>query len=131
MVSSLSPHNLHLLSYCALSVLALISLVLMALFYAAIRRDYVSLLNFPFLSHGQVFSCEICLLVVKNRPQSWFFFQCSFPIYCQSVLHRVVSIIFDGCNQSSFVFFCVIIESLCRCVNAVFNDSKSSFSILS
>ena len=38
MVSSLSPHNLHLLFCCVLSILAFIWLVLMALFCAAIRR---------------------------------------------------------------------------------------------
>ena len=31
----------------------------MALFCAAIRKDAGSLLKFPFLSHIQVFSCEI------------------------------------------------------------------------
>ena len=62
MISSLSPHNLHLLFCCVLSILALIWLILMALFYAAIRRDSVSLLKFPFLSHVQVSSVR-CLLV--------------------------------------------------------------------
>ena len=41
MVSSLSPLNLHLLFCCVLSLLALIRLVLMALFCAAIRRNSV------------------------------------------------------------------------------------------
>ena len=50
MVSSLSPHSLHLLFCCVLSILALIWFVLMALSRAAIRRDSVSLLKFPFLS---------------------------------------------------------------------------------
>ena len=54
-VSSLSPHSLHLLFCCVLSILALIWLVLMALSCAAIRRDSVSLLKFPFLSQVQVF----------------------------------------------------------------------------
>ena len=66
MVSSLSPHNLHLLFYSVLSILALIWLVFMTLFSAAIRRDSVSLLRFPFLSHVQVFSVWCCLLVVQN-----------------------------------------------------------------
>ena len=57
-VSSLSPHSLHLLFCCVLSIPALIWLVFMALFCASIRRDSVSLLKFPFLSHFQVFSCE-------------------------------------------------------------------------
>ena len=38
----------------------------MVLFCAAIRRDSVSLLRFPFLSHVQVFSCEIRLFVAWN-----------------------------------------------------------------
>ena len=59
MVSSLSPHNLHLLFCCVLSILALIWFVLMALSCAAMRRDSVSLLKFPFLSHVQVLSRTI------------------------------------------------------------------------
>ena len=56
-VSSLSSHYLHLLFCCVLSILALRWLVLMALFWVAIRRDSVSHLRFPFLSHIQVFLC--------------------------------------------------------------------------
>ena len=62
MVLSQSPHNPHLLFCCILSIHALIWLVLMALFWAAIKRDSVSLLRFPFLSHVQVFSCEMLLI---------------------------------------------------------------------
>ena len=58
-VSSLLPYNLHLQFCCVLSILALIKLVLMALFYAAIRRDLVSLFRSPFLSLDHVFSCEL------------------------------------------------------------------------
>ena len=61
MVSSLSPHNLYLLFCSVLSILALIWLVLMALFCAAIR-DSLSLLKFQFLSHIHVFSCEMSLI---------------------------------------------------------------------
>ena len=42
-VPSLSPHNLHLLFSCISSILALIWLILMALFWASIRRDSVLL----------------------------------------------------------------------------------------
>ena len=45
MVSSLSPQSVHLLYCIVLSILALTWLVLTALFFAAIRRDSVSLLN--------------------------------------------------------------------------------------
>ena len=68
MVSSLSPHNQHLLFCCVLSVLALIWLVFMALFCSAIRRDSVSFLKFPFLSHFQVFSCEMSFISYLKRP---------------------------------------------------------------
>ena len=78
MVSSLSSHNLHLLFYCVLSILALIWLVLIPLFCAAFRRDSVSLLMFPFLSHVQVFSC--CFLVFLKYPQSWVFFPFCFLV---------------------------------------------------
>ena len=47
-VSSLSPHSLHLLFCCVLSILALIWFVLMALSCAAIRRGSVSLLRFHY-----------------------------------------------------------------------------------
>ena len=49
-VSSMSPRCLHLLFCWFLSILALIRLIFMALSYAAIRRDSVSLLRFPVLS---------------------------------------------------------------------------------
>ena len=44
----------------------------MALFYTAIRRDSVSLLKFPFLSHVQVFSCEISLVCRLKFPYNSF-----------------------------------------------------------
>ena len=62
MVSSLSPHSLHLLFCCVLSILALIWLVLMTLFCVAVRKDSVSLLNFPFLNPFQVLSCEMLFI---------------------------------------------------------------------
>ena len=52
----------NLLFFCVLSILTLIWLVLMVLFCAAIRRDSVSLLRFPFLSHVQVCSFEMSLV---------------------------------------------------------------------
>ena len=57
-----------------------------------------------------------------------FFFPFLFPSYCHSVVHRVISIISDGCYQSSFVDFYVVFESLYRCVKAVFDAGKSSSS---
>ena len=63
-VSSLSPHSLHLLFCCVLSILALIWLVLMV----AMRRDSVFLLKFPFLSQVQVFCCEMLFIRRLKRP---------------------------------------------------------------
>ena len=105
MVSSLSLHSLHLLFCCVLSILALIWLVLMALFCAAIRRDSVSLLMFPFLSPVQVLTCEMLFISRLKCPES------CFPSYfCFLVIVILLSIVLsvffsDGCNQSSFVFF--------------------------
>ena len=67
-VSSLSPHSLHLLFCCILSILALIWFVIMALSCAAMRRDSVSLLKFPFLSQVQVFWGEMLFISSLKRP---------------------------------------------------------------
>ena len=67
-VLSLPSHNLHLLFCCVLSTLALIWLVLIALFSTAIRRDSVSLLKFPFLNHVHVFLWEMLLISRLKRP---------------------------------------------------------------
>ena len=62
-VSSLSPDNKLLLFCCVLSICALIWLVFMSLFCAAIRRDSLSLLRFPFLAMS-TFSRVRCRLLV-------------------------------------------------------------------
>ena len=62
-VSSLLQRNLHFLFCCVLSILAMIWLVLVALFCTAIKRDSVSSLKFPCLIHVHVF-CVWCFLVV-------------------------------------------------------------------
>ena len=61
-VSSLSPHSLHLLFCCVLSILALIWFVLMTLSCAANRRDSVSLLRFPLLARSRFSVVRCCLL---------------------------------------------------------------------
>ena len=80
MVLSLSSYMLHLLFYYVLSILALIILVQLALFCASIRRDSVSLLRFPFLSHVQVFSYEMLLISRLKRPTSCFSSHFCFPV---------------------------------------------------
>ena len=67
-VSSVWLHSLYLLFCRVLSILTFIWLVLMALFSAAIRRDSVSLLRFPFLSLVQVFLCEMVFISRLKRP---------------------------------------------------------------
>ena len=71
-VSSLSPHNLHLLFSCVLSIISFIWLVLMALFCAVIRRDSIFLLRFPFLCHVQVFLCEMLFISRLKSPSIFF-----------------------------------------------------------
>ena len=97
-VSSLSPHNLHLLFCCVLSILALIWLVLMALFCAAVRRGSVSLLRFPFLSHVYIFSCKMSLVSRLKSP-------CSPSPFCFLVI--VVPLVLVP-----LVLFLVVITSL-------------------
>ena len=80
-VSSLAPHNLHFLFCSILSILALIWLVLMALFCAAIRRDSVSLLRSLFLRHFQVFSCEMSLVCRLKCQYSCFSFHFFFKLF--------------------------------------------------
>ena len=58
--------------FCVLSIFALIWLVLMALFCAAIRRNSVSLLKFPFLGHVPDFLCELLFISRLKRPSSCF-----------------------------------------------------------
>ena len=57
-----------------------VSLVFMALFCAAIRRDLVSLLKFPFHRHFLVFSCEISSVCRSKYPYSRFSFHFGFLI---------------------------------------------------
>ena len=93
-------------------------------FMLPIRRDSVSLLKFPFLSHVQVLSCEMFIYWSFKTPMELFSFPFLFPSYCYSVIYSVVSIVSDGRNQFSFVFFYVVFESLYGCVNAVFDAGK-------
>ena len=81
-VPSLSPHDLHLLFCCVLSLLALIWLFLMALFCAAFWRDSVSQKKFPFVSHIHVFTCEMSLVNHLKLPQSRFPSHFCFLVIC-------------------------------------------------
>ena len=89
MVSSLSLHSLHLLFCYVLPILALIWLVLTALSCVAIRKDFVSLLKFPFLSKVQVFSCDI--LFISRLKHPW----CCFPSHFCFVVVILLSLVFS------------------------------------
>ena len=67
-ISSQSLQNLYFLFYCVISILALIWLVLIALFYASIKRDSTSLLRVPFLNHVYFFSSEKSLFSRLKCP---------------------------------------------------------------
>ena len=122
-ISSLSSHNLHLLFCCMLSIFALMWFVFMVLFCAAIRRDSVFLIRFPFLSHVHVFSCEMSLVSCRKLPC---FFRLLFSGYCRSAGFRVVSSLSGGYNWSSSVLFYAVFESLYRCVTAVTRRRRRS-----
>ena len=66
-------HLCHRIAYicCFVSsylILTLIWLVIMVLFCAAIWRDSISLIKFPFLSYVQVLSCEMLFINHLKRP---------------------------------------------------------------
>ena len=130
-VSSWSPHNEHLLFCCVLSILALIWLIIMALFCAAIWNNSVSLLRFPLLTYVHIFSCETSLVSRLKHPYSCFSSQILFSGYFWSADPCVISIILGDCNQFSSVLFYVVFKSLYQCVNSVIKDGKPSSSFFS
>ena len=106
MVSSLSLHSLHLLFCCVLSILAMIWLVPTALFCAAIKRDSVSLLKFPFLSHVQVLSCEM-LFISRLKCQEI----CFLPIFFSLVIVILLTIV-----VSTSLLMAVMRPPSCFCI---------------
>ena len=74
-------------------------------FFAAIRRDSVSLLKFPFLSYIQVFSSDISVVCRLKYPYNCFYFYfCFLVIFCS--IDSCVIYIVSGCFN---VFFCVFL----------------------
>ena len=73
----------------------------MALLCAAIRRDSLSLLRFSFLSHIQIYSCEVSLVFRMKYPYSCF----SSP-FCFLVIAVLLILVL-------FVLFLVTVISLC------------------
>ena len=70
-------HHITCIVIFGVSFLLAFYIVLMALFYAAIRRDSVWFLRFSFLSHVLIFSCDISLVCRLNCPYS-----CFSSLYC-------------------------------------------------
>ena len=93
-VSSLSPHKLHLQFCVFLSIFTL-----KLLFCVAIRRDSVSLLLLPFLSHDQIFSYEISLVCRLKCPYSCFSFY-----FCLLVIFVLLMLVW-------FVLFMIAVNS--------------------
>ena len=118
MVSSLSLHSLHLLFCCVLSILAFIWLVLMALFCAAIRRDSVSILKFPFLSHVQVLSYEMLFISHLKRPWSCFPSHFCFLVFV-ILLSIVLSVLFLMAVISPLSCFSMWSSSRCMDVSTL------------
>ena len=102
---------------------------------AVIRRDSVSILKFLFLfflffffATSKIFRVKCHLLVVWSVHRVDFlpifvfklfsFYWCLYYQYCL-------------CNQSSSTLFYVVVESLYRCIDAIFNARKSSYSFFS
>ena len=131
MVLSLSLHSLRLLFCIVLSILALIWLVPTALSCAAIRRDSVFLLKFPFLSHVQVLSCEMLFISRLNRPESYLPSHfCFLVIVILFSIVLAVSFLMAVISPPS-CFLYIVFESLYRCINAVHNAGKYSSSVFS
>ena len=122
MVSPLSIHKVHFLFCFVLPILALIWLVLMALFCVAIRRDSVSLLKFPFLSHVLVLSSEMFISRLKC-PVSVFFLVFSLAFVVLLVI--VLSVWFLMAVNSIPSSFSMLSSSRCIDASSMLESSPS------
>ena len=95
----------------------------MALFCAAIRRNSVTLFRFPFLSHVQLFSCEISLCRLKY-PYSCFSFHAYFLVIVISLI--IVLFLF-----AVIALFYVVFESSYRCIGPLLNACEPASSFFS
>ena len=84
MVSSLLLYSLHLLFCCVLSILALIWLVLTALFCAAIRRDYYHY-YFYYFYHFSCFCFFFLTTTCASQVFSIFFYQSLKRFFAQNI----------------------------------------------
>ena len=87
----------------------------MALFFAAISRDLVSLLRFPFLTHIQIFSLNISLVCRFKCPYHCFSsYFCFLFIFVLLMLFLSVLVLVALISLPSRFFM----ESSSRCINA-------------
>ena len=105
--------------------------------FVILKRDSVSLLRLPFLSHVHVFIYDMSLVSHLKCPKSCFSSHFCFLvisgllILVSSVSPHVVSIVSGDCNQYSSAFFCVVFKSLYWYVNTAFKAGKFSSSLFS
>ena len=87
----------------------------MALFCAAIRRDSVSLLKFPFLSHVQVLSCQMLFISRLKRPWS-----CFSSYFCFLVFVILLSVMLSVLFLVAVISppSCFFMQSSSRCMDA-------------
>ena len=102
-VSSLSPHNLHLLFYYIWSIFALTEFILMALFCATIQRDSLSLLRFPFLLVS-------CLLLEISLQL--FFFPFLLPSIVVLLIFMLLELFLVAVINLSWFFFMLSLNHL-------------------
>ena len=118
-VSSLSLHNLHLLFLLCLIYSYFDMVGPYGVVFAAVRRDPVSLLRFPFLSHVHVFSGKISLVNCLNVYRVFFFFVFFFFHFCFLVIsvllfHVLSELFLVAVIMSSSELFYVYFDSLYR-----------------
>ena len=101
----------------------------MVLFCAAIRRDSVFLLRFPFLSHVQVFSCKFSSVCRLKYPCIYFSSNFYFLVVVLQIF--MLSLLFLVTVINLCFFFCVVLESSYWCIYAIFNVGESSSSFFS
>ena len=129
-VSSQSIHKLHLLFCCVLSILALIWLVLMALFELLLKDIQFLSYVFTFLANF-TFSRVIFRLFVAWSVH-WFVFLCIFVFGLYLFSWGLCCLnFFHGWNQSFSAHVSVVFELSYRCIDIIFNTGASSSSFFS
>ena len=95
----------------------------MILFCAAIKRDLFSLLRFPFVSHINVFPCEITVISLLL-----FFFPFLLSSFCCFVCSYVASAVIGHCNKSFFALLNILLEILFGSIYTALSAGESSSS---